>query len=106
MEQDKLLWKGDLNGHYTGRANVTLMEGAMDKTAPCKLLWNNLVPPKVSFFAWEVWWEKILTTEHLKKRGFQLTSRCPLSGKAEENLNHLLIHCLRCGVFGRVSSMS
>ena len=65
----------------------------MDKTAPCKLLWNNLVPPKVSFFAWEVWWEKILTTEHLKKRGFQLTSRCPLSGKAEENPNHLLIHC-------------
>ena len=32
--------------------------------------------------------------EHLKKRGFQLASRCPLCGKAEEELNHLLIHCL------------
>ena len=39
-------------------------------TAPWKLLWNNLVPLKVSFFAWEVWWEKILTIEHIKKGGF------------------------------------
>ena len=31
--------------------------------------------------------------EHLKKRGFQLASRCPLCGEAEENMNHLLIHC-------------
>ena len=51
MEQDKLLWKGDLNGPYTIRANVTFLEGAVDKTAPWKLLWNNLVLPKVSFFA-------------------------------------------------------
>ena len=93
MEQDKLLWKGDLNGRYTIRANVTLLEGFSDRTTPWKMLWNNLVPLKVSFFAWEVWWEKILTTEHLKKRGFQLASRCPLCGKAEENLNQLLIHC-------------
>ena len=93
MEQDKLLWKGDLNGRYTVRANVTLLEGTSYKTTPWKLLWNKLVPPKVSFFSWEVWWEKTLTTKHLKKRGFQLASRCPLCGKAEENLNHLLIHC-------------
>ena len=49
-------------GHYTVRANVNLLEGASVSTPPWKLLWNNLVPPKVSFFAWEVWWEKILTT--------------------------------------------
>ena len=38
-------------------------------------------------------WEKILTIEHLKKRGFQLARRCLLCGEAKENLNHLLIHC-------------
>ena len=31
----------------------------------------------------------VLTMEHLKKRGFQLASRCPLCGKALEELNHL-----------------
>lgn len=30
---------------------------------------------------------------HLKKREFQMTSRCPLCGLAKEDLNHLLIHC-------------
>ena len=45
--------------------------------------------------------------KHLKKRGFQLASRCLMCGKAEENLNHLLIHFApRFGVFGRGSSMS
>ena len=49
MEENKLLWKGDLNGKDTVRVSVTLLEGASNKTAPWKLLWNNLVPPKVSF---------------------------------------------------------
>ena len=28
-----------------------------------------------------------------KKRGFEMASKCPLCGEAEEDLNHLLIHC-------------
>ena len=48
--------------------------------------------PKSNIFAEEVWWEKILIAKHIKKRGFQVASRCPLCGKAEENMNHLLIH--------------
>ena len=35
----------------------------------------------------------MFTMENLKKRGFQLASKCPLCGKAEEELNHLLFHC-------------
>ena len=45
------------------------------------------------FFAWEVWWGKVLTMEQLRKRGFQMASRCPLCGRAKENLDHLLLHC-------------
>ena len=56
------------------------------------MIWNSCVPPKVCFYAWLVWWGKVLAMEHLKKRGFQLASRCPLCGKAEEELNHILIH--------------
>ena len=60
---------------------------------PIKLIWNNRIPSKISFFAWEVWWDKILTMEQLKKRGRHLSSRCPLCGKDEERLDHLLLHC-------------
>ena len=71
------------------------MESDSNGTSPWKLIWNSLVPLKVSFlFVWEVRWGKFLTTENLKKRGFQLASRCPLCSEAEENLNHLLLHCL------------
>ena len=31
--------------------------------------------------------------EHLKKRGRHLANRCPLCGKDEERLDHLLLHC-------------
>ena len=59
---------------------------------PIKLIWNNYIPSKISLFAWEVWWGKILTMEQLKKRGRHLASRCPLCGKDEEQLDHLLLH--------------
>ena len=62
---------------------------------PKKLIWNICIPTKVSFFAWEAWWGKVLTVEQLKKRGRQLASRCPLFGKDEESLDHLLLHCTK-----------
>ena len=46
----------------------------------------DIVPTKVSFFAWEVWCGKVLTMEQLKKRGFQLASMCSLCGRAEKIL--------------------
>ena len=36
---------------------------------------------------------KVLTMDQLKKKGFQLPSRCPLCQKAEESIDQLLIHC-------------
>ena len=60
---------------------------------PRKLIWNNCIPTKISIFAWEVWWGKILTMKQLKKRGRHLATRCPLCGKHEESLDHLLLHC-------------
>ena len=78
---------------YTVRANVTLLEGDNGRTTSLDMLWSNYVPPKVCFFVWEVWRGKVLTTDNLKKRGFQLAIKCSLCGKAEEELNHLLFHC-------------
>ena len=92
-EKDKLFWKGDKEGRYTDKANVVRLEKVSGWSAPVNMLWNSCVPPKVCFYAWEVWWGKVLTMKHLKKRGFQLASRCPLCGKAEEELNHILIYC-------------
>ena len=61
--------------------------------APYKMLWNSLILSKVGFFAWEAWCSKVLTSTQLKKRGFQLASKCPFCGREEEEVEHILIHC-------------
>ena len=68
-EKDGHFWKGGSGGCYNVKANAKLLEGVTDRKTPYKLIWNYLVPPKVSFFVWEVWWGKILTMEHLKRMG-------------------------------------
>ena len=52
------------------------------------------VPIKVAFFAWEATWEKVLTLDRLQKRGLQLPNCCFLCGCDEENVNHILLHCI------------
>ena len=48
---DNIVWKGDKKGLYSVRANSALIEGSAGRTTPWKILWNNLVAPKVWFFA-------------------------------------------------------
>ena len=92
-ERDKIYWIVDKKDQYTIKANYRQLEGGTYDTLLVGLIWNGCIPPKVSVFTWEVWWGKVLTMDQLKKRGFQLASRCPLCQKAEESINHFLIHC-------------
>ena len=66
---------------------------------------EQLGAPKVSVFTWEVWWGKVLTMNQLKKRGFQLVSRCPLCKEDKENLDHLLLHCPSEGYWAALFSL-
>ncbi|RVW92358.1 hypothetical protein CK203_032432 [Vitis vinifera] len=64
--------------------------------APCfeGFIWVDRVPTKVAFFAWEATWGKVLTLDRLQIRGLQLPNCCFLCGCEEENVNHILIHCI------------
>ena len=93
-ERDKKFWMMDKYEQYIVKACYRQLEGECSNIISEGLVWNSCIPPKVSVFLWEVWWGKVLTLNQLKKkRGFQLTSRCPLCHKDEESLEHLLIHC-------------
>ena len=93
LEKDKLSWKGDESGSFKVKAYFKELEGASPHKVPCKMLWNQRIPSKVGFFAWEVWWGKVLTSTQLTKQGFHIASMCPFCRKEEEELEHILIHC-------------
>ena len=51
--------------------------------------------PKISFFAWEALWERVLSLDRLQKRGWTLANRCFLCQTCGESIDHLLLHCER-----------
>ena len=47
----------------------------------------------ISFFVWSAAWEKILTGDILRCRGFDFVDWCILCRSNGETTNHLLLHC-------------
>ena len=67
---------------------------------PMKNIWKSCVQPKVSFFAWEASWGKVLTLDQVKKRGWDLANRCSFCQVEEESIDHLLLHCEKTSIVG------
>ncbi|RVW92244.1 hypothetical protein CK203_027209 [Vitis vinifera] len=42
---------------------------------PSKIIWMSYAQPKISFFAWEALWGRVLTLDCLQKRGWALANR-------------------------------
>ena len=50
---------------------------------PSKIIWNSRVQPKLSFFAWEASWGRVLTLDRFQKKGWALANRCFLCQMCE-----------------------
>lgn len=55
--------------------------------------WFKGTTLKVNIFFWILLPDKILTTDNLLKREFNIVNRCYLYKEANELVNHLTIHC-------------
>ena len=108
LEEDLVFWKGGKNGKFGVKEVYGLLICPSVSLFPKNGIWVENVPSKLTFFAWEAAWGRVLTLDRLQKRGWQLLNRCYLCGSEEENVNHLLIHCtvvrvlweIVLGVFG------
>ena len=69
LSNDRLRWNGAKDGMFSIKSSYNLLKGGQ-QLVPVKMIWNPLVPTKVGFFVWEVWWGKILTMDQLKKTWF------------------------------------
>ncbi|WJZ90143.1 hypothetical protein VitviT2T_009309 [Vitis vinifera] len=91
-EEDSVSWKRGEGGHgaFGVKGAYNMLIGSTICVFPNRCIWMDKVPTKVSFFAWEATWGKILTLDRLQRRGWQLPNRCFLCGCEEENVNHIL----------------
>jgi len=94
-EKDLLVWQNDTKGQFSVNSIYKeLNKNAGQETEwPWKSIWKPKVPYKVNCFMWLLTKEAVLTHENLKKRGYQLASRCTLCEEHAETINHLFLHC-------------
>ncbi|RVW17454.1 Transposon TX1 uncharacterized 149 kDa protein [Vitis vinifera] len=62
-----------------------VLEDVDDNMSCC--IWNVNVQPKISFFAWEATWGKVLTLDMVQKRGRTLANRCFMCLEKEETID-------------------
>ena len=93
-KEDSVIRKGGGHGLFRIRDAYKLLTVPSAITFPKKGIWVDKVPTKVAFFAWEATWEKVLTLDRLQRRGWHLPNCCFLCGCEEENVNHILLHCI------------
>ncbi|RVW72345.1 putative mitochondrial protein [Vitis vinifera] len=90
--EDVMYWRVSKKDIFTVKSFFSSLAPCIGREFPSSLVWNPWVPKRVSFFAWEAIWGRILTMDQLKRRGWALPSRCYLCKADEESANHV-IHC-------------
>ena len=91
--KDRVRWRESKDGMFLVKALYKALEMESTRCFPMKIIWNSSVQLKVSFFAWESTWGKVLTLDQVQKRGWALTNRCYLCQAHEESIDHLFLHC-------------
>ena len=90
---DRMIWKLSKKGDFNVRSFYDKFRGLLPIIFPWKGIWKVKAPTHVSFFVWTATWEKILTGDNLRYRGFDFVDwyiMCRCNG---ESVNHLLLHC-------------
>ncbi|RVW58897.1 putative mitochondrial protein [Vitis vinifera] len=69
LMEDRMMWKVTSNGIFSVKSLYNDLSSRRAGLFPHGLIWSPSVPSKVSFFAWEASWGKVLTMDQLKRGG-------------------------------------
>ncbi|GKU89286.1 hypothetical protein SLEP1_g3443 [Rubroshorea leprosula] len=97
-QHDSWRWKHDSKGTYSTKSAYILLKNSNRETDARRfsMLWNKMVPLKVSAFVWKVMQNKIPTGDNLLKRGVDGSNSdftCIFCGKQTETVSHLFFTC-------------
>ncbi|KAL7183910.1 hypothetical protein ACSBR2_026144 [Camellia fascicularis] len=96
---DCLIWSNDAASH-TQFSVFGLYSQSTSLLGPnlkiCKHVWSTVLPPKVSFFCWLAWKNRVKSLEFLHKIGIldsSVATLCPFCNSKTESTIHVLLHC-------------
>ena len=91
-DEDVMSWWASKKGLFIVKSFYSSLSLCNARMFHSGIVWNPWAPNKVSFFAWEDIWGRILTLGQLK-RSYFLPNRCYLCKVEEKSANHLHFHC-------------
>ncbi|RVX14074.1 hypothetical protein CK203_011217 [Vitis vinifera] len=85
-EEDRVRWVKSKDGVFSVKSLYKALQPVSSTLFPSKIIWRSCTQPKISFFVWEASWGRVLTLDHLQKRGWVLANRLErlLCGQEEE----------------------
>ena len=92
-EGDRLIWKLTKKGDFTICSFYHKLHVSSSVVFPWKGIWKVKAPRHVSFFLWTAAWDRILTGDNLRLRGFDFVDWCIMCRCCGETVDHLLLHC-------------
>ncbi|RVX07383.1 putative ribonuclease H protein [Vitis vinifera] len=91
--EDMFRWKENKIGTFSVKSFYSSFSRDSKPPFPARTIWTPWVPIRASFFGWEAAWNRLLTTDRLKRIGWSIPSRCFLCKHKEETTDHLLLFC-------------
>lgn len=67
---------------------------ALDVSPTASFTWQSKAPLQCRFFGWLALKNRCWTSDHLARRGLSHQDSCPFCDKADEAMNHLMLHCV------------
>ena len=83
----------DKKRDFTIRSFYHKLHGSSSVVFPWKGIWKVKAPRCVFFFLWSAAWDRILTGDNLRLKGFDFVDRYIMCRCCGEIVDHLLLYC-------------
>lgn len=91
--QDDAVWKMDEKGFFTVSSAYRILQKGPHISSSIHRIWKFRVPPRFKTFAWLLIHNRLLTTDNLRKRGYNLPGICYMCRANDETIQHLFNEC-------------
>ncbi|RVX09662.1 F-box protein [Vitis vinifera] len=84
-------WKANKNGTFSVKCFYSSLSMGINHPFPVSTIWKSWAPTRASFFGWEAAWNRLLTTDRLKRFGWNIPNRC--IKLTDGGLQQILLKC-------------